>query len=234
MKKIFSVTVLSAALLIVTPTVNAIGIPTLDGTTAGILVVNATAQAKQALDALKQAKDGIEQAKAQYDQYESLISGNSNYGSFLNNPQLNRILPLSDWNGIYQDAKRLPELRQQYGMVSSDPLVQKAFDKLLTATSVLEDNYNASTERVKNAEQLRQQINAVETPQQKQDLQIRYQQELLEQQNQETRMANMMALMDQKQKLESKRRAQQFQDHMRGKGNVGSTSELNNAYDNDF
>ncbi|WP_426102989.1 P-type DNA transfer protein VirB5 [Pseudomonas sp. PSPC3-3] len=234
MKSFFAVTALSVALIIGTQTANAIGIPTLDTTTAGILVVNATAQAKQALDALKQAKDGIEQAKAEYDHYTSLISGNANYGDFLNNPALNKVLPVAEWDDIYKDAKRLPELRQRYGMTSDDPYVQKAFDRLLTATGALEANYEASNERVKNAEALRQQINQVDTPQQKQDLQLRYQQELVEQQNQQIRMANMIALTEQKEKIESKKRAQDFQEHMRGKGKYRSVQEMDQAYDKDL
>ena len=231
MKRIFAVTTLSIALLAAVPSANAIGIPTLDSTTAGILVINATAQAKQALDALKQAKEGIEQAKAEYDHYKNLISGNSNYGDFLNNPELNKILPIAEWGDMYKDAKRLPELRQRYGMVSDDTYVQKAYDKLLGAMGALEANYEASSERVKNAEELKREINKVDTPQQKQDLQIRYQQELIEQQNQEMRMANMIALSEQRQKLENKRRAQEFQDHMRGKGKYRSIEEMDADYD---
>lgn len=231
MIKIFAISALALALLTSAPTLYAIGVPTLDATTAGILVVNATAQAKQALDALKQAKEGIDQAKAEYDHYKSLISGNANYGDFLNNPELNNILPVSEWADIYKDAKRLTDLRERYGMVSDDPSVQKAFDRLLAATGALEANYDASNERVKNAEALRREINRVDTPQQKQDLQIRYQQELLEQQNQEMRMANIIALSEQRQKIENRRRSQEFQDHMRGKGKYRSVQEMDADYD---
>ncbi|MCY1554249.1 P-type DNA transfer protein VirB5 [compost metagenome] len=62
----------------------------------------------------------------------------------------------------------------------------------------MEANYNASTERVKNAEKLRQRLNEVQTPQQKEDLNLRYQQEFLELQNQQLRLANMKYLDEQK------------------------------------
>jgi type IV secretion system protein VirB5 len=208
---------IAAAMLAAAPSVNATGIPTLDVATGIILSNNALAQAQQALDALNQAKEGIEQAKAQYDNYKSLISGNSNMGDFLDNPTLNKVMPLSAWGDVYSDAKQLPELRQRYGLQSDDALIQKEFDKLLSATGVLEANYDASTQRVKNAEQLREQLNVVETPQQKQDLQLRYQQELLELQNQQMRMENMKMLVEQKEKLENKQRSQAFQDYVRGK-----------------
>jgi len=220
MKKILIAGLLASAILAVAPGVNATGIPTLDIATGLILQNNALAQAQQAMDALKQAKEGIEQAKAQYENYKSMISGNSNYGSFLDNPELNKIMPITAWGEVYNDAKDLPELRQRYGLQSNDSMVQKEFDKLLSSAQVLEKNYDASTERVRNAEQLRAQLNVVQTPQEKQDLQLRYQQELLEQQNQQMRMANMTALMEQKAKIESKQRAQAFEDRVRGKTNT--------------
>ncbi|WP_375122156.1 P-type DNA transfer protein VirB5 [Pseudomonas sp. LW8] len=216
MKKTLLAGLVAAALITVVPAVNATGIPTLDAATGIILTSNALAQAQQALDALNQAKEGIEQARAQYENYKGLISGNSNMGDFLDNPTLNKIMPLSEWEDVYSDAKDLPNLRNRYNLQSDNPDIQKQFDKLLAVTGMLETNYNASTERVKNAQQLRQQLNAVETPQQKADLQLRYQQELLELQNQQIRMENMKMLTEQKEKMESKQRSQAFEDYIRG------------------
>lgn len=217
MKKTLIARLLAVAMYAAASTASASGIPTLDVATGIILQNNALAQAKQALDALKQAKEGIEQARAQYENYRSLVSGNSNFGSFLDDPALNQIFPMAEWASVYSDAKDLPELRQRYGLRSDNALIQKEFDKLLTATGILEENYEASTERVKNAQALRQQLNVVQTPQQKEDLQLRYQQELLELQNQQIRMANMKMLMEQKERLEYRQRSKAFEDYVRGK-----------------
>lgn len=217
MKKTLLAGLVAAALITAAPSVIATGIPTLDVATGMILTTNALAQAQQALDALNQAKEGIEQARAQYENYKGLISGNSGMGDFLDNPTLNKIMPLSEWGEVYTDAKDLPNLRSRYNLQSDNPDIQKQFDKLLSVTGMLEANYNASTERVKNAEQLREQLNVVETPQQKADLQLRYQQELLELQNQQARLENMKLLTEQKEKMESKQRSQAFEDYIRGK-----------------
>ena len=91
---------------------------------------------------------------------------------------------------------------------------------MLAATDALERTYNASTERVNNAEQLRAKLNTVVTPQQKEDLQLRYQQELVEQNNQQMRLANMQMLQQQQEKMEDAKRAQAFSDYMKGKTNV--------------
>ena len=217
MKKTLIAGLVAAVMYAAAPTANAIGIPTLDATTGIILTNNALEQAKQALAALNQAKEGIEQARAQYEDYQGMVSGNSNLGSFMDDPSLNEILPLAEWADVYSDAKQLPELRQRYGLRSDNALIQRDFDKLLTATGVLEANYEASTERVKNAQQIREQLNVVQTPQQKEDLQLRYQQELLELQNQQIRMENMKLLMEQKARLENNQRAQAAKDYLRGK-----------------
>lgn len=217
MRKRLKAGLLAAAVGVAAPVIHASGIPTVDVATGIILTDNALQQAKEAADALDQARDGIEQAKRQYDEHASLISGNSQLADFLNNPELNKILPLAEWWAVYSDVDDLPELRERYGLQSDDPQVQKEFDKLLSATGALEENYNASTQRVKNAEQMRAQLNVASTPQEKEDLQLRYQQEFLELQNQQMRMANMKALTDQEAKLRDEQRAQAFNDYILGK-----------------
>lgn len=193
------------------------GIPAFDAMNAILQEANAIAQAQQALDALKQAKQGIDEARDQFEAHKALIEGNSKLGSFLDSPELNKIFPFKDWADLYDEAKDLTELRQRYGMYSNDPRVQAEFDRMLAAMGALEDNYDASSQRVKNAGEIRKLLNTAQTPQQKQDLQLRYQQEFLELQNQQMRMENMQMLVAQKEKLESKQRAQVFEDYIRGK-----------------
>ncbi|MFO7012852.1 type IV secretion system protein, partial [Pseudomonas aeruginosa] len=62
------------------------------------------------------------------------------------------------------------------------------------------------------------QLDQVQTPQQKQDLELRYQQEFLELQNQQMRLANMKVLTEQKERIESDKRAQEVMDYLNGKG----------------
>lgn len=195
----------------------AAGITVVDTSSIAKLVVNAQQQAKEALAQLNKAKEAIAQAKNQYEGYKNLVEGNSNLGDFLNDPTLNKILPLSGWQDIYQDAKRVPALRDQYGLVSSDSAIQKQFDKLLQQAGVMEDAYNASSQRVKNADSIRKLLNTADTPQKKEDLQLRYQQEMLEIQNQTARLQQIKMLMDEKEKIESEKKSQAFKDYMNGK-----------------
>ncbi|MBN0281235.1 conjugal transfer protein, partial [Pseudomonas aeruginosa] len=55
-------------------------------------------------------------------------------------------------------------------------------------------------------------------PQQKQDLELRYQQEFLELQNQQMRLANMKMLTEQKERNDNERNIQIFLDYINDKG----------------
>jgi type IV secretion system protein VirB5 len=218
LKKQLIAVVLTTVTLAAAPWVSATGIPTVDVASILQLTVNAAAQAQQALDALQETRRGIEQARAEYEDYKGAITGNDRLGDFLNSPTLNKVLPTGGWSDVYSSARDLAGLRQRYGLTSDNPQVQAAFDKMLVTADTLEKDYDASTERVNNAQQLRAQLNVVQTPQQKQDLQLRYQQEMLELQNQQMRVANMQALMEQKEKIENTQRAQAFSNYLDGKG----------------
>ncbi|KPW36299.1 MULTISPECIES: P-type DNA transfer protein VirB5 [Pseudomonas syringae group] len=201
------------------------GVPVLDPSNLLALKANALAQAKQAMDALSTAKEGITQVAQQYNHYKSIITGNDMLGGFLNDPALNKVMPLGDWADVYSTGRDIASLRDRYGLTSDNASVQAKFDQLMSAADALERNYNASTERVKNAELLRARLNEVQTPQQKEDLQLRYQQELIELQNQQMRLANMQMLQQQQEKMENEKRAQAFRDYMNGKTSVRPSYE---------
>ncbi|WP_440057910.1 P-type DNA transfer protein VirB5 [Pseudomonas fragariae (ex Marin et al. 2024)] len=204
----------------ISPFANSIGIPTLDAATGLILSENAMAQAKQAASALSTAKDGIMQVKEQYDNYKSIVTGNDKLGAFLNNPKVNQILPMGDWADVYNTGQDIVALRDRYGLTSENASVQQKFDRLLSAANSLERMYDASTERVRNAAELRARLDIVQTPQQKEDLQLRYQQELIELQNQQMRLANMQMLQQQQEKMQNTQRAQAFEDYMLGRTKI--------------
>ncbi|EGN6006013.1 conjugal transfer protein, partial [Salmonella enterica] len=101
-----------------------------------------------------------------------------------------------------------------------EPEVQKVFDKLLRQAGVLEEQYKATNIRKKNAETLRNKLNEVQTPAEREQLALRYQQEQLELANQQTQLQNTRYLMEQQEKLEQKKKEQNFVDYMLGKSKV--------------
>ncbi|WP_426154344.1 type IV secretion system protein, partial [Pseudomonas sp. DC3000-4b1] len=113
MKKNAIACALSAVLMASAVPALATGIPTLDAMTAAILESNAVAQAKQALDALNTAKDGIRQVEQQYNNYKSIITGNDKLGAFLDNPSVNKVLPLGEWSDVYDTVQNIASLRDR-------------------------------------------------------------------------------------------------------------------------
>lgn len=197
--------------------VYAVGIPTMSITEITQMIINAQQQAQQALDQLNEAKSAIQQARNQYEQFRSVTEGNDKLGNFLNNPLINHILPVSDWQDIYSQTKDIGSLRTRYGLTSSNATVQAAFDKLLAQAGVLEDQYDATNKRVQTAEGLRDQLNTVETPKDREQLNLRYQQELVDMENQKAQLENTRYLMEQKDKIEDSRKAQALMQHLDGK-----------------
>lgn len=217
---LFKSLVVVGALTLGSQWAGASGILVFDAAAQMKMAVDAVAQAQQALSQLEEARRAIDQARSQYEHYKSIATGNDKLGDFLRDPALNEIFPLRDWQDVYQDAKNVADLRRRYNLTSTDPRVQEAFDQLLQQVGVLEKAYDASNERVKNADQLREKMNTAVTPQQKQDLTIRFQQESLELQNQQMRLENMRMLMEQERRVNDKRKANDFMNFMTGNGSL--------------
>lgn len=200
-----------------TPPVQGSGVPTVDAAALLQQAQYAQQQAQAVLAQLNKAKEAIAQARSQYEHHRSLIQGNAGMADFLNDPSLNNLIPSGDWSQLYGQTRNLPDLRQRYGLMSGDPAVQASFDKLLVKADVLEKEKVISDRRVQHAGEMRKKLNWAQTPQQKQDLALRYQQELLELQTQQIRLENTRRLMDEKEKLEDRKRAQDFKDYMLGR-----------------
>lgn len=190
------------------------GIPTVSVAELTQMVKNAQQQARESLAQLEKAKESILQAKNQYEHYKSITQGNDKLGDFLNDPQIKQLLPIGDWQEIYYRTKDLTSLRNRYGLTSNDPKVQAFFDRLLTQAGTLEEQYKATNKRIATAEGLRRQLNRVETPKDREQLALRYQQEMLEMQAQQMQLQNARYLMEQNEKMENKKKAQAAEDFM--------------------
>ncbi|HGJ5884862.1 type IV secretion system protein [Arsenophonus nasoniae] len=193
------------------------GIPTVSVAELTQMVKNAQQQARESLAQLEKAKESILQAKNQYEHYKSIMQGNNKLGDFLNDPKIKQLLPMGDWMDIYQRAQDLPSLRNRYGLTSQDPKVQAVFDKLLSQAGTLEAQYKATNKRIETAEGLRRQLNRVETPKDREQLALRYQQEMLEMQAQQMQLQNARYLVEQKEKMEKERINQEILNFFMGK-----------------
>ncbi len=186
------------------------GIPVVDVTGIAQMVTNATQQAQQALDMLNAQKETISQAKSQFDHIKSISEGNWNMGDVLNDPTLNSYLPAKSWSDIYNSTADLVGLRQKYGLTSSNPILQKRFDNLLTNLNVLQKSYESSAQRQRNIEQLSRYMNSSNTPQQREDLANRLQYEQIQLANERTRLDTIQRLMDLQQQAETQKNVNDY------------------------
>ncbi|MFH7416787.1 P-type DNA transfer protein VirB5, partial [Pseudomonas syringae pv. tagetis] len=81
--------------------------------------------------------------------YKSIITGNDMLGGFLNEPALNKLMPLVDWADVYSTGRDIASLRDRYGLTSDNASEHAKFEQMKSAPEALERKYNASTQRDK-------------------------------------------------------------------------------------
>jgi type IV secretion system protein VirB5 len=180
----------------------AAGVPTTDIIGNAQMAADALRDAQQAAAALQEAQRAVEQAKSQFNELKNLTTGNSGYGSLLNDSRLTSYLPTTttsgSWSTIYDKMNmgRLDSLRNEYGLISEDPLQQEVYDKKLTNLATAEDQYQANNVRLQNIKDLQAQADAAVTPQQKEDVSNRIKTEQAAIANESNRQATAKDLME--------------------------------------
>ncbi|ENE6639022.1 conjugal transfer protein [Salmonella enterica] len=210
-------TIVKAALLslaISTGNVSASGIPTVDAANLAQVVLNGLEAAQHAKDQMNAYTDMMSQAQNQFEQNKDLISGNWKLGDFLDSQLMNSILP-NDWENIYNNVTDLTNLRDKFGLKSDDPVIQKQYDKLLAGYDVMNKATKANNQRVENLQKLGSLLNSANTPQQKEDLNLRFQMEYVNMQNEQNRLNNISMLMENQKKLDEQERIKTFKENMR-------------------
>ena len=195
--------------------VYASGIPVVDVAGIAQMVQNATATAQQALDQLNQLKQQYDQAVAAAKAEKERFEGNWSLGDILNDPTLTSYLP-DDWTDIYSSGD-VSGLRDQYKLKSSNPEVQEQYDSLLSNLNAMQEAYDATVQRTKNIEQLASYMNSAQTPQQKTDYANRILFEQTQIQNEQAKVSAVKAMMEQREYIQNKARAQSWIDEFRSK-----------------
>ena len=131
------------------------------------------------------------------------ITGNSGFGTILNNPSLRAYLP-DQWEQIYNSATNgnLPgltsataQILQQNGMTNAPTTGQQRVNNTLAANKAMAmQAYDASIQRLQNIEALMQQSNLTQSAAAKADLQARIASEQAMIQNEQTRLNLMTTL----------------------------------------
>jgi type IV secretion system protein VirB5 len=130
------------------------GIPTFDASTFTQLAT----QIQQTQNLLQNAQNQLE-----------AITGNDNIGRLLYDSVLIDYIPASgDWSEIFESD--LSPLLEKYGLESENPKMQAIYEREVAVMVAAESSYKAQSQRLANIEALMDRANAVDNPQQREDL----------------------------------------------------------------
>ena len=158
----------------------------------------------------------------------SAITGNSGFGSILNNPALRAYLP-DQWQSVYDQARSggLPgisasmrSIELQEGFTDAATAGEQRYNDTLAANKAMSmQAYDNTLSRLRNIEGLMQQSNATQTAAEKADLQNRLLAEQAIVQNEQTRLNLMGQLQQAELRMADQQRERQFKNSLLGVSN---------------
>ncbi len=166
------------------------------------MITDGLARAKEFKQNMDEARNRLNEMKSSADHYKKMVDGHFNFEDVLNDPYANQFMALDDWKQIYNDSAGLAELRQEFGMYSDDPVVQRQYDNKLRQYNAQTKFYKASVERNKKMQSLLGQFSTATTPAAKEDIANAIRFEQTQVQNDAQMMATMNTLMEKQRVLE--------------------------------
>ena len=184
---------------------SAAGIPTIDIAAIAQMILDGVEQATRFKTQMEEAKNRLGEMKSQGDHYKDMVDGHFNFEDVLNNPQSNQFMASENWKDIYNDLTGLGELRQEFGMYSDDPIVQRRYDNKLKQYNAKTKFYKASVDRSNRMSDLLEQFNTATTPSAKDDIANAIRFEQTQVQNDTQMMASLNELMEKQRLMESEK-----------------------------
>ncbi|SEF12943.1 type IV secretion system protein VirB5 [Burkholderia sp. WP9] len=171
-----------------------------------------------------QVQQLFQQIQNQEAQYQAL-TGNSSFGTIMNDASLRNYLP-EQWQNIYDQAKSgglsgisssMRSIEQQEGMTDATTAgQQRYYDALATNKAMNQQAYSATMARLNNIQALMQQSNVTQDPAQKADLQNRMSAEEAMVTNDQTRLQLSAQLQQAELKLVEEQRDREFKNQFLG------------------
>ncbi|WP_394142880.1 type IV secretion system protein [Vibrio chagasii] len=183
--------------------VTASGIPVVDIAGLTQMITDGLARAQEFKQNMEEARNRLSEMQSTADHYKKMVDGHFNFEDVLNDPYANDFMALDDWKQIYNDSTGLAELRQEFGMYSDDPVVQRQYDNKLRQYNAQTKFYKASVERNKKMQSLLGQFSTATTPAAKEDIANAIRFEQTQVQNDAQMMAAMNSLMAKQRVMEA-------------------------------
>ncbi|WP_321968959.1 type IV secretion system protein [Paraburkholderia tropica] len=200
---------------------------------AGAIAGSAHAQGVPTISPAELAQEMVQvnqlyqQIQNQEQQYQAL-TGNSSFGTIMNDASLRNYLP-EQWQNIYDQAKSgslsgisssMRTIEQQEGMTNASTAgEQRYYDTLAANKAMNEQAYTATMARLNNIQSLMQQSNLTQDPAQKADLQVRMAAEQAMVNNDQTRLQLTSQLQQTELRLAEEQRDREFDNAFLGKTN---------------
>lgn len=197
---------LSLSLLLAAP-VYATGIPTIDIASITQMITDSATRAKEFTQSITEAKNRLNQMKSQAEHYKSMVEGHYGFEDVLTDPNINDVIDLSDYSDLYDAIDDISDLRDEFGLKSDDPLIQRRYDMQLKQLRFQEMLYERSAERNERMSRLLGQFKTATTPSAKEDLGNSINFEKIQMQNDQQMMITMSDMLRKQQEFEVQRQA---------------------------
>lgn len=204
-KKILAITIST----MLSSQVYATGIPVVDVASLTQMVVDGVTRAQEFSESLNEAKNRLNQAKSTATHYKSMVEGHYNYEEILNDPNLNAFVDLTNFQDLYDSIDDVSGLRDEFGMHSDDPVIQRRYDLKLKEYKFQENLLEVSKTRNDRMRTLLTQFNAATTPAAKADLANSIEYEKMQMQNEQEMMGAMNNVLVKQRQLERSKAARE-------------------------
>jgi type IV secretion system protein VirB5 len=168
-KKILTLSI-CAALLTGQHQAYATGIPTVDVASIAQMVLDSTTRAAEFAETIQAARQRLEQMRNSAQFYQDMVEGAYSFEDVLNESGLSEDLALSTWSDAYDNVSRLQDLRDDFGLNSSDPYTQSRWDSELLRFDANQKLYDSTVKRNEKMLSLLTQFSSATTPAQKESL----------------------------------------------------------------
>lgn len=160
---------LSLALTLSAPTY-ASGIPVVDVAGIAQMITDSATRAQEFSQSISEARNRLNQLKNQAEHYKKMVEGHYGFEEILSDPNLNNVIDLSAYSDLYDAIDDVSDLREEFGLHSDNPVIQRRYDMQLKQLKFQETLYERSAKRQERMNRLLSQFHTATTPAAKEDL----------------------------------------------------------------
>jgi len=199
---------LSLALTLSAPTY-ASGIPVVDVAGIAQMITDSATRAQEFSQSISEARNRLNQLKSQAQHYKSMVEGHYGFEEILSDPNLNDAIDLSAYSDLYDAIDDVSDLREEFGLYSDNPVIQRRYDMQLKQLKFQETLYERSAKRQERMSRLLSQFGTATTPAAKEDLgnAINFEKTLME--NEQDMMTAMSEMLERQKQLETRKQARE-------------------------